>query len=120
MLFYFWTFWTFHREFNAPLLIQTFLLGVFLTTVSLFMVTIFYKISLHTGAWGAVIMFALICSLQQVQFSILFLILSMVVAGLVGTARLFLKEHSGKEIYSAYIVGGISQLLAYLVCKIML
>ncbi len=117
MLFYFWTFWLFHKQFQAPLLLQSFLFGVFLTTVFLFMITIFHKISLHAGAWGSVLMFAIICAFHQLQCSIIFLILSAIIAGLVGTMRLYLQAHTNKQLYSAYILGALAQLISYLVCK---
>ena len=117
MLFYFWTFWLFHKQFQAPILLQSFLLGVFLATVCLFMATIFFKVSLHTGAWGGVIMFAIITAFNQIQFSILFLILSIVIAGIVGTSRIYLNEHSRKQLYAGYIIGAFAQLIAYFVCK---
>ena len=117
MMFYFWTFWLFHKQFNAPLLLQSFLLGVFLGTVCLFMATIFYKISLHTGAWGAVVMFAILCAFHHLQSSLVFLILAILIAGIVGTSRSILQEHSKKQLYSGYIVGGFAQLIAYFICK---
>jgi hypothetical protein len=118
MLFYFWTFWTIHKQPNSPFLLQSFLLGVFLTTVFLFMVSIFNKISLHTGAWGSVLMFAVICAFHQIQFSLLLIILSLFIAGIVGTSRLYLKAHNNKQIYSAYVIGAAAQLVAYFICKL--
>ena len=94
MLFYFWTFWLFHKQFQAPILLQSFLFGVFLATVCLFMATIFFKVSLHSGAWGGVMMFAIICAFNQIQFSIIFLLLAIIIAGLVGTSRIYLNEHT--------------------------
>lgn len=117
MLFYFWTFWLFHKQFEAPLLLQSFLLGVFLATVLLFLASIFVKISLHTGAWGSVVVYAIICTFQQVHLAILLLLLSILIAGLIGTARLYLGAHSNKQLYAGYLLGGLAQLLAFLLCK---
>ncbi len=117
MLFYFWTFWLFHHQFEAPMLLQSFLLGVFLTTVFLFMATIFFKISLHTGAWGSVLVFAIICSFHQIHSSVILLLLTLLIAGIVGTARLYLQAHNKPQLYSGYIVGALAQLLAYIICK---
>jgi membrane-associated phospholipid phosphatase len=115
MLFYFWVFWLFHKTMQAPELVQSFLLGVFLTTVGIFMATIFYKISMHAAAWGGVVGFALICTFQGVQNSILFLIVSIIIAGLVGSIRLYIKAHTGPQVYSGYIVGFVMQLLSLFV-----
>lgn len=115
MLFYFWVFWLFHKQFNAPELVQSFLLGIFLTTVGVFMATIFYKISMHAAAWGGVVSFALVCTFQAAQNALLFFILSLFIAGLVGTMRLYLKAHSNAQVYSGYIVGILMQLISFFV-----
>ncbi len=117
MLFYFWTFWLFHHQFHAPMLLQSFLLGVFLTTVLLFLATIFFKISLHAGAWGSVIVFAVSCMFHNIHLSALLTLLSILIAGCVGASRLYLQAHEKRQLYSGYIVGAIGQLLAYLICK---
>ena len=117
MLFYFWTFWLFHHQFQAPMLLQSFLLGVFLTTVFLFLATIFFKLSLHAGAWGSVVVFAVICMFHRIHLSAILTIFSVLVAGLVGTSRLYLQAHEKRQLYSGYIVGGLGQLLAYIICK---
>lgn len=117
MLFYFWAFWLFHKQFQAPVLLQSFLFGVFLTTVCLFMASIFFKISLHAGAWGCVVAFAIICAFHHIHFSPVLVVLSLIIAGLVGTSRLFLNEHTKQQLYSGYIVGALAQLLAFLICK---
>ncbi len=115
MLFYFWVFWLFHKTMQAPELIQSFLLGVFLTTVGVFMATIFYKISMHTAAWGGVVGFALICTFQGVQNAVLLLVLTIIISGIVGSMRLYIKAHTRPQVYSGYIVGFIMQLLSLLV-----
>jgi hypothetical protein len=117
MLFYFWTFWLFHKQFQAPLLIQSFLLGVFLTTVMLFMATIFFKISLHAGAWGTVFMFSILCAIHQASYAVFTIIVVVLISGMVGTARLYLKEHTPGQLYSAYILGMVMQAIAYFICN---
>jgi len=99
------------------MLLQSFLLGVFLTTVFLFLATIFFKISLHAGAWGSVVVFAVICMFHRIHLSAILTIFSVLVAGLVGTSRLYLQAHEKRQLYSGYIVGGLGQLLAYIICK---
>lgn len=113
MLFYFWVFWLFHKQFQAPHLVQTLLLGTFLTTVFVFMCTIFFKISMHTAAWGSVVSFALLCSFLYVDHSIVLLVVAILLAGGVGTARLYLKEHIASQIYMGYGVGFIAMPIAY-------
>ncbi len=119
MLFYFWIFWLFHKQFNAPLLIQSFLLGVFLTTVLVFMASIFFKISMHTAAWGGVIAFAILATFHAINYSVLLLIVGLLLAGLVGSARLILKAHSNKQLYAGYLVGMAAQFLSFFIVKLL-
>lgn len=115
MLFYFWVFWTMHKQFPEPELAQSFLLGTFLTTSAVFMATIFYKISMHAAAWGGVLAFALICTFQAVQNAMIFLVISLILAGIAGSVRLYMKAHIPSQVYSGYIVGIVMQLLAFLI-----
>ncbi|MBK9300945.1 MAG: hypothetical protein IPN14_10130 [Bacteroidetes bacterium] len=115
MLFYFWVFWLFHKQLKAPELLQSFLLGIFLTTVGVFMATIFYKISMHTAAWGGVVMFAIIGMFQTLQHGLIFLCLALFIAGVVGSTRLYMKAHTPFQIYSGYVVGMLMQLLSFIV-----
>lgn len=112
MLFYFWVFWLFHKQFDAHLLIQGFLLGVFFTTVLVFMASIFFKISMHSAAWGSVATFAIIYSFQGKEHFLPFLIASILIAGLVGSIRLFLQAHTLRQVIAGYIAGIIAQVLA--------
>lgn len=120
MLFYFWVFWLFHKQFNAPLLIQSFLFGVFLTSVCVFMATIFFKISMHSAAWGGVICIAMLSAFQHIDYAVFALVVVIGIAGLVGSARLFLQAHTPKQLYSGYIVGFLAQGLAYFVLSLLL
>jgi hypothetical protein len=119
MLFYFWIFWLFHKQFEAPQEIQIMLLGVFLTTVLIFLASIFSKISMHTAAWGGVIALATICVFLQVSHSVLFLSLSLLLGGFVGSARLYLQAHTNKQLYAGYLVGVVGQLIAFLIVKLL-
>ncbi|MCC7029045.1 MAG: hypothetical protein IT257_01985 [Chitinophagaceae bacterium] len=115
MLFYFWVFWTVHKQFPVPALAESFLLGTFLTTAGVFMATIFYKISMHAAAWGGVLSFAILCTFQHTQNALLLLIAAILLAGVAGAARLFLNAHTRQQLYSGYAVGFVMQLLAFFI-----
>lgn len=114
MLFYFWMFWVFHKQFSAPLEIQGLLFAVFLSNVLVFMATIFYKISMHTAGWAtAVVLLAYWTMKNTTAFPLL--LLAVVLAGMVGSIRFYLQAHSSKQIYVGYVVGAIAALLAILI-----
>ncbi|MBK8663664.1 MAG: hypothetical protein IPN18_18460 [Ignavibacteriales bacterium] len=43
----------------------------------------------------------------------LLILISIVIAGVVGSARLFLKAHTREQVYSGYLLGFLSQLIAF-------
>ncbi len=128
-IFYIWMFLNFKRSSYVPDYITYFLLG---STVSLFIsffITLFYKISLHAVAISGLIFGLYIVKTKYYFYEwimpfldntyvinadilILFLLL---IAGLIGTCRLFLKEHTAQQIYTGYGVGFISMVVAYVV-----
>lgn len=113
MLFYFWVFWLFHKQFQAPLLVQTLLLGTFLNTVLVFMSSIFFKISMHTSAWGSVVTFSLLCLFLGADASLWLLLAATLLAGLVGSARLYLNAHIPSQLWTGYLLGALSMPVAY-------
>ncbi len=114
---YFWVYWVFHKQFNAPIYIQSFLLGVFIATSLLFMATIFYKISMHATAWGGVCMLSILLLFTQQTYGLYFLAATAFITSLVCIARIQLKEHNTFEIISGLLLGIISQLIAYFLSK---
>ena len=118
MLFYFWIFWVFHKQFAAPFLIQTFLLGVFFTTVLTFLNSIFFKVSMHTSAWGSVFTFAIMAACMNMQNALFLIMASILIGGLVGSARLYLQAHNIRQIWIGYILGVLGQILSFLIIKI--
>lgn len=117
MLFYFWTFWIFYKQLNAPQIIQVFLAGVFLTSVAVFMASIFYKISMHTAAWGTVCSMGVILLMKNMPGASIFFVVVLLLAGLAGSARLYLKAHTPFEVYSGYAVGMLSQIISFIIIK---
>ncbi|HNB81316.1 MAG TPA: hypothetical protein PLP34_07425 [Chitinophagaceae bacterium] len=112
MLFYFWIFWLFHKQFAAPEWVQIFLFSVFINTVAVFMASIFFKISMHASAWGAVLGYAVLLLLRGIPGSLFFFLLVLLLAALAGTARLVLQAHTHRELYSGYICGLLMQWLS--------
>ncbi len=115
MLFYFWTFWLFHKQLSAPELLQSFLLGTFFTTVVVFMATLFYKISMHTAAFGSLIGFALLMAIHGMQNSLLLLVISITLSGLITGARLYLNAHNRFQVYSGIVFGFVAQILSFFI-----
>jgi hypothetical protein len=93
------------RRVSMPHMYHSFLLAILLALLTTLLITIRYKISIHmVGAGGMVALIGYLAfSLQtDLQF---YLGISVILAGLTGTARLVLKAHSPDEIYSGFLTG---------------
>ncbi len=107
-----------------------FLIAVLGATIGLFtcfFINLFFKISLHATGIGGFVGMVLITMWQysfgtismtlpllgasQVSINLVLLI-SILLAGLVGTARLWLKAHQPKELYAGFALGLFAQYLA--------
>jgi hypothetical protein len=115
--FYLWTYRMFHPTNSntvfANELISSMMLGAAIAIFIGFFINIFQKISLH--AIGAGCFFGL--ALVLVRFSdynlMLLLIASVLIGGMVGSARLILNAHEPKDIFMGYFVGFAGQFLAF-------
>ncbi|HRP90861.1 MAG TPA: hypothetical protein PKX92_12585 [Edaphocola sp.] len=116
MIFYFWAYTVF-KNIKAPtlppLILQIFLLGNFYGIIALFMVNIFKKVSMHAAAAGGMIgIFIVVMIMSQINLFIT-LIVSLLIAGLIGTSRLILRAHTQGEIGLGYFLGIAAQLVAF-------
>jgi hypothetical protein len=113
IIYYFWAFYTFIREGVAPSFYNAFFLGIFLAVIGSFIANIFIKISMHTMGWGGVIGLLLALMWGMHLNVTIPLAITFFLAGLVATARMVLSAHSPAEIYAGFLVGILSQLVAY-------
>ena len=126
-VFYLWVFQNVLRNNDMP---TAFLIAVLGTTVGLFLcflINLFFKISLHASGIGGFIGMVLITMwlysygtfemwlpfIGSCSISInLVLILSLLIAGLIGTARLGLGAHTSRELYAGFALGLLCQFIA--------
>jgi len=110
--FFMWTYIVF-KNLPLPQILATMLLGASLAVFISFFINIFLKLSMHTVGIGSFL--GLILGLTSISSHNLTLLLMVVilVAGLVGSIRLWLGSHKPKEIYTGYFVGLLAQLIAF-------
>lgn len=126
-IFYLWLFRNFLDNPTIPSVYTSFVLGAVIGLFLAFLINIFSKISAHAVGMGGLIGMILLLMVQSnyqtfevvlpwlgtVQLSLLVLfLLSLFLAGLVGTARLFLEAHDPMDLYGGYLIGFASQLIA--------
>ena len=125
-LFYLWMFRNFLDNPSIPTAFTSFLLGATIGLFFAFFINIFSKISAHAvglgGLLGMVVITMLLFSYDtftimsargtlEISMSTVLLI-TILIAGLVGTARLALQAHEPMDLYGGYLVGFASQFLA--------
>jgi len=110
--FFFYTFWVVHKKFAVPELIPDVLLGATLAAFIAFFINIFVKISMHAVGAGFFIVLAIVLSSIASYNFLAILTAIILLAGIVGSARLYLGAHHPVEVYAGYLVGMIALLVA--------
>lgn len=105
-----------YRYFNKiPLLsIYTFYLTAAIVVTALaFVISFFWKISLHTLGWGCFSAFLFIMTIVSMRLYLPYLIGCIVISGVVAWARLKLESHSNAQIYAGFAVGFATVIVMY-------
>ncbi len=115
MIFYFWANFVIGNPVSgAPLILHTLTLGSFWGIIAIFIVNIFYKVSMHTTAAGGMLGLLLVLMFNSPVNMAVPLFIGLLIAGIVGTARLILGAHKMWEIWLGYFIGIAVQVVAYL------
>ena len=118
MTFYFWVYHVFSNiQPQPPFILRVLLLGSFWGVIVIFMVNIFFKASIHTLAAGGVLGIVIILMILSPVSMALPLFVVLIIAGLIGSARLLLGAHTPAQIYTGYVLGVLVQLAAYVYLK---
>jgi hypothetical protein len=119
MIFYFWANLALgsNPEAPIPLILHTLTLGSFWGIIAIFMINIFYKVSMHTTAAGAMLGLMLLLMFTSPVNMVVPFFVALLVAGLIGTARMILGAHKIWEVWSGYALGFAVQIAAYIYLK---
>lgn len=118
MIFYFWISHVFNSiPEHVPLALKVLLLGNFWGIVLIFLINIFTKISMHTAAAGGVIGIIMVMMMISPVSMLVPFFTALIIAGIIGTARMILGAHQRGDIWLGYIIGILVQLAAYVYMK---
>lgn len=112
LIFYFWAWQVFKNQPEMPRIFVQFLLGAFLSVCGAWMANIFIKISMHTTALGGMATFLLFMAFADSGAMGAYLCIAFIIAGIVGSARLLVSDHSYFEIYTGFSVGILCQVIS--------
>ncbi|MDA3891287.1 MAG: hypothetical protein PF517_06430 [Salinivirgaceae bacterium] len=103
-LFYLFGYYILNR-YSAPFILQQYMLAVFISVLVASVINIGWKISLHMIGIGGLI--GLLSSLEHLYGLHVnwVLMMAILVAGIIGTVRLYLKEHDAQQIYGGFMIG---------------
>jgi hypothetical protein len=111
---YFLSYFLMNQMGVPPTILKIILAGGILTLL-IVLITIWWKISVHMAGIGAlsaaVFSFAIIL---KADFT-MFLLISLFIAGILGTARMVLKSHSPSEVYTGFGLGALVLGLTYVI-----
>ncbi len=99
------------KQAPIPPIIFNFIVGATLSIIIAFVVNIKWKISAHMIGVGGLFGVLLCVSVLLEIYVTPYLILALLVAGLVGSARLVLKAHTPSQTYIGFAVGVLCQLI---------
>ncbi|MCK4663428.1 MAG: hypothetical protein KAT68_11220 [Bacteroidales bacterium] len=90
---------------DVPKVIQIFILSAAITILIATIITYFWKISTHMIGVGGLIGVVLIITFRLMVNVDIITILLILIAGFVGTSRLYLKAHNSAQVYTGFALG---------------
>lgn len=112
VFFYLFTYYLF-RQANLPSLLNYFIMGATLLVLLGFVITFYWKISLHMVSMGGFTGYLIAVSLILGYELHTFIVGSILVSGLVGSARIRLNAHNQSQVYTGFITGILIMLLLF-------
>lgn len=97
-----------------PTILKIILAGGILILIIVF-ITIRWKISVHMAGIGALTATLFAFTIILKADFLLFLLASLFIAGILGTARMVLKAHSPQEVYAGFLLGAAVLSFTYLI-----
>jgi hypothetical protein len=94
-------------RYPIPVFIKTFIFGVFIISLLMTALNMWWKISIHSTAAGALTALVLVLSFKMNSPFLLPLLIVIVSAGLILSSRLKLDVHSPSEVWSGFFLGFI-------------
>lgn len=112
-IFYFWMWYVLRNQPQFAREVIELALGIFIASSLGLMGNIYMKISMHGISMGLMVAFVGYLAMHNSGNLLPWLVLALLVAGLVCTARLLVSDHSPKEVYTGFFIGAISQIIAF-------
>ncbi len=116
VFFYLFTYYLF-RQANMPSLLNYFIMGATLLVLLGFVITFYWKISLHMMSMGGFTGYLIAVSLILGYEMPMLIIGSIIMSGMLGSARIKLNAHNPTQVYVGYLTGILLMLVLFLYLK---
>lgn len=114
-IWYFWIWYVWRNLEGMPREMVVFSMGVFMASSIGLLMNIYIKVSMHGIALGTAVSFLCLLGFEYGQGMGIYIMIALLIAGLVSTARLLLSDHTAKEVYLGLIAGTLGLLIAQMV-----
>lgn len=105
MFFYWWMFYLSRNFTDQPIILKPFFLGTFICSAVGLILNNFFKISMHGMAMGVWVIASIASNFILNGWVVGPMMLVIIIAGMVCSARLLLNEHKPFELYTGLIIG---------------
>jgi hypothetical protein len=113
IIFFFWTWYVFYNRYTAPQILRDTLQGIFYASILGSVFNIYFKISMHAMGVGGLVGMMIMILFDGYMFGLLPIALSVLIAGIVMSARLITADHQKGDVLAGFLVGVFCQLLAH-------
>lgn len=95
-------------RYPVPVFIKTFVMGIFIISLLITLINLWWKISIHSAAVGSIAALVFVLSIRM-NSSLIWPLLSIIfVSGLTLSARLKLSAHNPAEVWTGFFLGFLS------------
>lgn len=112
-IFYFWMWYVLRNQPHFAREVVELALGIFIASSLGLIGNIYMKVSMHGISMGILVAFVGYITLHNSGNLLPWLVLAVLIAGLVCTARLLVSNHTPREIYVGLFIGALSQIIAF-------
>jgi hypothetical protein len=113
MFFYWWMYYLSRNFTDQPIALKFFFFGVFISSSIGLIVNNYMKVSLHAMAISALLMAVLLVNFHYPIGDVFWVLLTILVTSFVISARMVVSDHTKNELIVGFIIGIVTQLMAY-------
>ena len=114
-IFFFWAYIVFKQQAHYPILLTSYILGIFLASSVALIANIYFKISMHGIGLGGWLGFFLVIINSNTMLMTWPLCIVLLITGFVCTSRLLTGSHQQRDIYAGLVLGIGTQIAAAIV-----